>query len=187
MNFSDGYSFGYDEVYVNPVKETYATYDNSIIKSCDPLANHFNAPKGKGSINYGGYGPISDESGLFSDISQITQMEQQKISRNYSRPQEDVYEHMEQNIRADERRKIEERVELDEMSKKLADVQYKHDIFLIFIICLVVYILMHQNNNNSGYGMQPMMMPMPMPMSMPMSMPMYPYGYPGMAQPNTKS
>lgn len=184
MDFNSGYSFGYDQIYVDPVRETHATYDNSIIKSCDPLANHFNAPKGKVNVNYGaygGYGPVSDESGLFSDISQITKMEQQKISSKYSQPQEDVYEHMEMRIRADERRKLEEKSELDEMSKKLADFQYKHDIFLIFIICLVVYILMHQNNGGGNYGGG-------MPMMMPMPMPMYPYGYPGMMQqPATKS
>lgn len=170
MDFTDGYSFGYDQLYINPVKETYATYDNSIIKSCDPLANHFNAPKGNGSMNYGSYGPISDESGIFSDISQITKMEEKKLARQYSRPHEDVYESMEKSIRDDERRKLEEKSELDEMSKKLADFQYKHDIFLIFIICLVVYILMHQNNGNNGVygGGMPMMMPMPM----------MPYGYP---------
>jgi hypothetical protein len=169
MDFNDGYSFGYDQIYVNPIKETYATYDNSIIKPGDPSANHFNSPKGKAG-NYGGYAPISDESGLFSDISQITKMENEKISRKYKESQGDVYEHMERSIRASERQKLEGMYKLDEMSKKLADFQYKHDIFLIFIIFLVIYILMHNNNNNVGgyqqYGVYPPYPPMSTPPQM---------------------
>lgn len=175
MNFSDGYSFGHDQVYIDPVKETYATYDNSIIKSNDPSVSHFNAPKGKVGVNYGPYGgytPVSSETELFSDISQITKMEQQKLSGRQGGAYGDdiyggnAYEHMERSIRADERKKLEEKSELDEMSKKLAEFQYKHDMFLIFIICLVVYILMHNNNSGVGGGymggmMPPMMMPMP--------------------------
>jgi hypothetical protein len=72
----------------------------------------------------------------------------------------DVYDYLEKTANVKYRDKVED------LQKKISEYQYKHDMFLIFIICLVVYIICNSPKSNTVlYYDNTLTRPIPVPIS----------------------
>lgn len=118
--FNDGFSsYGYDQVIVNPAANNYADYNKSLLQPSSP------------DISYS----------IKSDNSKHEQ------PRQLIRPiYEDVYDYLEKSVQR-ATKKINKEDDVEELKKKIADMQYKYDILMVFIICLIVYVLVTFNSH----------------------------------------
>ena len=162
--------YGYDQVYIDPINgngSSYQSYTNSLVQPTrEEAMTSFSKTENFRSPN----------------IPFIPEVEQRERMRQISQPYNDVYDYLEKNARNTryERNMYENKFDrdqmvIDDLRKKVSEYQYKHDIFLIFIICLVVYIMTLSNKKHqSVIHYDSMMRPMQAPIHMPMpSAPMH--------------
>ena len=157
-------SYGYDEIFVDPLSgSSYPSYINTLIQ-----------PSG-GNSDDKVASVARNENKRSNNIPFVPESEQiQKMKGLSPSPYNDVYDYLEKTVQRDNhaRHSYEKKISVDslyieDLRKKVSDYQYKHDIFLIFIICLVVYIIIQSNSNRSQpmvyYGTPPTMFPNMMP------------------------
>jgi len=182
--YDNGY--GYDQINVGPSLDTYAEYSSSIIKPGDPLNSKFNHVQrnhiGENYLKRSIDQNINKEKYINKSLDNIQQLKnmEEMTEGEKLRKFRDIYDYLEYNADPNPSRKQYRHVqqddyetqyknrEIEELKKKLADFQYKNDIFLLFIICLIVYIMMQ---TNAVKGSTPMMLYMNGMPSSPMGTP----------------
>lgn len=135
-------SYGYDEIFVDNTEHgMYPDYIKSLVQ------------------------PTEDSNKEKSVQSQRMQLPPQRPNMmdhayNYSMPK---YKADSSDVQMYKSKVMLDEFIIDDLRKKLSDYQSKHDIFLIFIICLITYIMIcnSQNQHMKYYihNNQPMMQP----------------------------
>lgn len=93
--------------------------------------------------------PINGNSGSYqsytTSLIQPTKFTKQEPPPQQTRPLVpiDVYDYLEKNAN------VKYRDQVEDLKKKISEYQYKHDMFLIFIICLVVYIICNSSKSQT--------------------------------------
>lgn len=125
MSYSDGSTFGYDELFVNPTMGTYAdyntnmlkptrtpTYDNRMLKNIYNYENEYSKPRSR-----------NNDPSTFNN----------------------VYDYLERSAKHCSDKIANFSPEIEELKKKLVEFQHKNDILLIFLVYLVIIIIMQYN------------------------------------------
>jgi len=126
MAYSDGSSFGYDELFVNPTMGTYADYSTNMLKPVKVPSAKYDNRMLKNIYNY---------------------------ENEYSKPRsrtdpstfENVYDYLERSAKHCSDKISSFNPEIEDLKKKLVEFQHKNDILLIFLIYLVIVIVMQYN------------------------------------------
>lgn len=156
MDFNSNYTT--DQVFVNPLDSLYPSYINSVVQPKNNMQDY-----NISSIS-------RNENGRSNNVPFIP--EENLRMRHMAPRYNDVYDYLDRSAKSYN----DENSIIDDLRKKISEYKYKHDIFLIFIICLVVYIIIQHNSANNrqmlfhydAYGSIPMpMRPMQPMMAMP--------------------
>lgn len=148
--FDGGFTtYGYDQVVVNPAAGNYVDYSDSIIKKPNNEKRYFNPST---SFDYSSNRHEFTRGTDFDDSDYHRPMHIPRYSP--SRKQlvpgyDDVYDYMEKSVRSSVGQQLKERdseLEIELLRKKLVEFQHKHDILMIIIICLIIYIVLHVSN-----------------------------------------
>lgn len=124
--FNRGYSaYGYDQLFVDVENYGDIGYNSSMIgqKPRQPEYQH-QTPENM----------YAQQAGLY----QMPPKPPRKPT-NYG----NVYDYLEKNVRDSYNKKNSKDDDIEELKKKLADFQQKHDFLLLFIICIIVYVLIN--------------------------------------------
>ncbi|MGL5936417.1 MAG: hypothetical protein ACRCZI_12450 [Cetobacterium sp.] len=148
--FDGGFTtYGYDQVVVNPAAGNYVDYSDSIIQKPDQTAKYFNP-----STSYI-YSANKHEFTRGRDFDEHGYHQPMNIPRYSSTRKQlvpgydDVYDYMEKSVRSTVGQQLKEHeadLEIELLRKKLTEFQHKHDILMIIIICLIIYIVLHISN-----------------------------------------
>lgn len=118
MSYFDGFDYGYDQLFVNPTSDAYIDYSSSIVKPIKKEGNN----------------PIANAA--YEEEQNRTSMERLKYNN--------VYDYLEKH--AQHTMSKSHTTEIQDLKRRISEFQQKNDMFLIFIICLVIYVILQYNN-----------------------------------------
>jgi|SRR6476661_1191376 len=120
--FNEGFSsYGYDQLFINSNDSSYSDYSRSIINKDMPQESLL-----KGTAN-----------NTYNDTESI----KPTIQRS-----NDVYDYLERNIRDMYNKKMNNGDEVNKLKKQIKNIQYKYDMLMIFLICIIVYTIINFNS-----------------------------------------
>lgn len=159
MSYFDAFDYGYDQLYIDPAPETYIDYSNSIIQPtvknnihtdnfmASPTIDDDGCPPLRSTPKYNNVYDYLEKTAKSPDISTLGQMSYPQMSSVSNSYKPYIKKHG---------------GTLDNLQEKIKEFQEKHDMFLIFIICLVVFIVI-QFGSSSASTVQHMHYIIPMP------------------------
>lgn len=159
--FDGGFSsYGYDQVIVNPAAGNYVDYSDSVLKKPKRNENRYFNPST--SYDYSirqeyTRGREFEDDDMNQPIHRPMNIPRYSPSKKQIMPgYDDVYDYMEKNVRSNFEKQLRDRnneIEVEMLRRKLIEFQHKHDILMIVIICLIIYIVLHVGSihNPGGY------------------------------------